>query len=60
MSSEFPFLQSDISLFSAEHVLRMRVVTANGTILDLSPDKITIHPQYAREEKSFLMSDDPK
>ena len=36
----------------------MHVVTAHGTILDLSPDKITIHPQYAHEEKSFLMPDD--
>ena len=30
----------------------------NGTILDLSPDKITIHPRYANEEKSLLMPDD--
>ena len=36
----------------------MRMVTANGTILDLSPDKITIHPQYAHEGKSFLVPDD--
>ena len=30
----------------------------NGTILDLSPDKITIFPRYANEEKSLLMPDD--
>ena len=36
----------------------MRVVTAHGTILDLSPDKKTIHPQYVHDHKSFLLSDD--
>ena len=50
MSSELPILQPDISLFSAEHVLQMRVVTANGTILDLSPDNhpYTVCPSWER------------
>ena len=30
----------------AEHVLRMRVVTANGTIADLSPGRVTLHPKW--------------
>ena len=32
----------------------MRVVTANGTILDLSPGKTTIHPKYHHEEKTYM------
>ena len=52
------WLISFCSYFRAEHVLRLRVVTANGTILDLSPGKTTIHPKYAHEEKSFILTDD--
>jgi len=44
--------------YGAEHVLQLRVVTANGTILDISPGKTTIHPKYAHEEKSFILTDD--
>ena len=42
---------------SAEHVLRMRVVTANGTILDLFPGKTVIHPKYYHERKKHLLND---
>merc|ERR1712165_260169 len=35
--------------YAAEQVLKMRVVTANGTILDLSPGKTVIHPKYPHE-----------
>ena len=34
----------------------MRVVTANGTILDLSPGKTIIHPKYYHENKQFLVN----
>merc|ERR1719320_1507028 len=43
--------------YGAEHVLKMRVVTANGTILDLSPGTTTIHPKYHHEEKTTLKND---
>ena len=33
------------------------MVTANGTILDLSPGKTTIHPEYYHEPKTVLMND---
>ena len=36
----------------------MRVVTANGTILDLSPGKTLIHPKYPHEGKTILMPDE--
>ena len=32
----------------------MRVVTANGTILDLSPGKTIIQPKYYHEQKTYL------
>ena len=38
----------------AEHVLRLRVVTANGTIADLSPGRITLHPKYDHEPVTHL------
>ena len=41
----------------AEHVLKMRVVTANGTILDLSPGSTVIHPKYYHEQKKTLEND---
>ena len=41
-------------IYRAEHVLRMRVVTANGTIADLSPGKIVLHPKYSHEPVTTL------
>ena len=38
----------------AEHILRMRVVTANGTIVDLSPGHATLHPKYQHEPVTQL------
>ena len=32
----------------------MRVVSANGTILDLSPGKTVIHPKYPHETKQYI------
>jgi len=43
--------------YGAEQVLRMRVVTANGTILDLTPGKTTIHPAYKHQHKTWLKPD---
>merc|ERR1719422_936104 len=40
--------------YGAEHVLRMRVVTANGTIADLSPGRVTLHPKYEHEPVTVL------
>ena len=34
----------------------MKVVTANGTILDISPGKTTNHPKYYHEHKQFLVN----
>ena len=42
----------------AEHVLRMRVVTANGTIADLSPGRVTLHPKYDHEPVTHLNDND--
>ena len=36
------------------YVLKMRVVTANGTILDLSPGKTVVHPKYPHETKQYI------
>ena len=35
-------------------VLKMRVVSANGTILDLSPGKTVVHPKYPHETKQYI------
>ena len=40
--------------FRAEHIIRMRVVTANGTIVDLSPGHATLHPKYQHEPVTQL------
>ena len=32
----------------------MRAVTANGTIVDLSPGRIVLHPKYDHEQKTVL------
>ena len=32
----------------------MRAVTANGTIVDLSPGRIVLHPKYDHEKKTIL------
>ena len=32
----------------------MRVVSANGTILDLSPGKTVVHPKYPHETKQYI------
>jgi len=40
--------------YAAEQVLKMRVVTANGTILDLSPGKTVVHPKYPHETKQYI------
>lgn len=40
--------------YGAEQVLRIRMVTANGTILDLEPGTTVIHPKYAHEAKVYF------
>merc|ERR1719507_2665307 len=40
--------------YAAEQVLKMRVVSANGTILDLSPGKTVVHPKYPHETKQYI------
>ena len=32
----------------------MRAVTANGTIVDLSPGRIVLHPKYDHEQRTVL------
>ena len=32
----------------------MRVISANGTILDLSPGKTVVHPKYPHETKRYI------
>ena len=36
----------------------MRVVTANGTIADLSPGRVTLHPKYDHEPVTHLNDND--
>merc|ERR1719295_1151521 len=40
--------------YGAESVLRMQVVTANGTIVDVEPDKSTLYPAYRHEKKVVI------
>ena len=40
--------------FRAEHIIKMRVVTSNGTIVDLSPGHATLHPKYEHEPVTQL------
>ena len=35
-------------------VLKIRMVTANGTILDLSPGRTVVHPKYPHETKQYI------
>ena len=35
----------------------MRMVTANGTVLDLTPGKTAIHPKYFHEKMTYLEND---
>jgi len=43
--------------YAAEQVLKIRVVTANGTILDLTPGRTVLYPKYSHEHISHLIPD---